>query len=386
MISEVFYEVIKEAANACVLIDGEEWPVGFNTCIINNNEELKYTNEENISGLIIKNLPEFLYWLERYVELELEYNRKTPTFVRDEERNHIKWIITYLFTNATTEDLVNPVEFIKRRMKFLKDETFAYLNEGVDIDIGGYFLDSRLNLKNSVHSISMETPYRIDVNLVNDIDDKKVSYPLASISYGIEEKDGVKVCYIYSLMKPRTPLNMDEDSRYYAKKMTRMLYKINDGIAEYENDEYFEYKEGNSKIYPEANISDVTPSFVVSLNAFIALLQKEGIEKIYAIPNFPIRYLSRELTANSVIDEEKRYQLKQRNQNIQENITNKFIRTFRRMCFHNPDLHVTSLPYEVSEYLEMHLREKLSFINNPILKDMADNIYNKDYRKGYKNK
>ena len=55
--------------------------------------------------------------------------------------------------------------------------------------------------------------------------------------------------------------------------------------------EYFDYKEGNFKYYPEGNITDVTPSFVLSLNVFMALLQRENIAKVRGVPYLPLRYL-----------------------------------------------------------------------------------------------
>lgn len=75
---------------------------------------------------------------------------------------------------------------------------------------------------------------------------------------------------IYSLMKPKNN-NKDntEENDFYEKKISRLMYKINDGISNYEMGEYYDYKEGNSKYYPEGNITDVTPSFVLSLNIFI---------------------------------------------------------------------------------------------------------------------
>ena len=132
-----------------------------------------------------------------------------------------------------------------------------------------------------------------------------------------------------------------------------MLYKLNEGIESYEVSEYFDYKEGNSKYYPEGNITDVTPSFILSLSVFLSLLQREGIHHLKAIPYLPVRYLSRDIIASEAKEEDTRYQLKLRNDKIQENITNKFIRTFRRIAFHTPDVEVLSVPYELSEYLEL---------------------------------
>lgn len=378
MIQEIFEELIKEAKDGKVLIDGEEWPIGFNTTILNSEGEITYQNDRNLSTLLIKNKEEFFRILEEYVYMEISYKRKIPGFVTDKEKNNIKWIMSYLFINATTEDFLNPVFYIQRRMQFLQDTTFSYLNDGVELNIGHHFLHSLLEISNHSHSIAMETPYKIDMSLINVIHGEKVAYPLASVSYGICEENGEKVCYVYSLMKPKAGKNPSPENQFYEKKIARMLYKLNDGVERYELSEYFEYKEGDSKFYPEGNITDVTPSFVLSLNIFIALLQKEGIHQLKAIPYLPVRYLSRDIVSSMVEDEDTRYHLKLRNDTIQENITNKFIRTFRRMAFHTPDIEIMSIPYEFSEYLEMSIKSKEHMINNPILEDIASSVYQMD--------
>lgn len=212
--------------------------------------------------------------------------------------------MTYLFVNATTEDFSNPCEYISRRILFLNDNTFSYLDKGIEVEINNLFLGSKLKVKRNIHSIAMETPFKIDISLINRINGCDVDYALATISYGICEENGKKVCYIYSLMKPKKDKNTSQEEIFYEKKISRLMYKINDGISNYEMAEYYDYKDGNSKYYPEGNITDVTPSFVLSLNIFISLLQREGIHKIKAIPYLPIRYLSREIAASYVKDKE----------------------------------------------------------------------------------
>ena len=387
MIRDIFDELIEEACKGKVLIDGEEWPIGFDTIIFTDNKDISYRNDRNLSCLVIKNEDEFLNLLEKYVDMELSFGRKIPSFISDKKKNTIKWIISYLFVNATTEDFINPCEYIKRRINFLDDYTFSYLDDGRDVEINNQFLGSKLRIERNIHSIAMETVYRIDISLINKIRECDVSYPLATVSYGISEEDGEKVCYIYSLMKPKkNTKDNTEENDFYEKKISRLMYKINEGISNYEMGEYYDYKEGNSKYYPEGNITDVTPSFVLSLNIFISLLQKEGIHKIKAVPYLPVRYLSREIAASYVKDEDRRFELKKRNEMIQENITNKFIRTFRRLEFHDQDIKITAIPYEGSEYLEMNVKDKEHMLNNPILEDISMSTYhiNDSLDKGYR--
>jgi len=166
-----------------------------------------------------------------------------------------------------------------------------------------------------------------------------------------------------------------KEEMFYNKKIARMMYKLNDGIEDYEEAEYFEYREDNRKYYPEGNITDVTPSFILSLQIFISLLQKEGIRKIKGVSYLPLRYLSREMTANDYSDEDKKYQLKLRNDRIQDNITNKFIRTFRRLAIYNKSIDIKSYPYEESEYLEIDLNDREYLLDNQMLNDIGNYVY-----------
>lgn len=372
----IFYELIEEASHGKVVIDNEEWPIGFNTTIYKDGTEINFKSDNNLSNLIIKNEETFFELLKEYLMLELEFDRKSPRFIQDEERNHIKFILAYLFVNATTEDFMNPENLIKRNIAFLKDETFKDLNE--QFDLNGHFLDSKIEVKNVKHPITMETPYKMDISLVKYEENKKLEYPLASVAYGIQNFVGGGVtCYIYSLMKPKRKDTLSEEEKQYEKKIARLLYKLNDGISEYESSDYFEYKEDNTKFYPE-NISDVTPSFLLSLIVFLSMLQKKEIHNIKVVPYLPLRYLSRDIMAEKMTDLEKKEIIHNRNNAIQDNATNKFIRTFMRAAFHMNDLQVTSYPYEVDEFLSIYLTNKETELNNEILNDISNIIYGEE--------
>lgn len=59
----------------------------------------------------------------------------------------MKLLMTYLFVNATTEDFLNPVYYIRRYREFLNDDTFSYLNDGKCIKLSGV-LNCNLEIKN----------------------------------------------------------------------------------------------------------------------------------------------------------------------------------------------------------------------------------------------
>lgn len=373
---EVFYEVIKEACNGDVIIDNDPWPCGFNTRIIRDGNEINYYNDANKSMLFIKNEESFFELLEEYVDLELQADRRYYKIYDDVLRNKMKAIITYLFVNASTEEFLNPEELIRRKIAFLNDDTFNYLDDGKDVLMDDFMFNSNVRLRRVVHGLVMETPYKISVSLVNGDSGEELECPLADITYGICEEDGEKVCYVYSIMKPKKKKNISDDERRYQKKINRALYKLNDGVMEQESEEFIQYKNREASYYPE-NISDVTHSFVLALTTFISMLQKEGISKIKAVPYLPVRYLGREVSAYRIEDENRRNELLERNDMIQSNATEKFIRVFRRVAYHMGDaMELVGLPYENDEYLTYRVYEKREDLNNEILEKVSNGILN----------
>ena len=64
----LFYEVVREAKNAKVRIDGEEWCIAFNTIIYEDGKiKEEYFNDRNMSTLVIKDEERFFPLLEEYI-------------------------------------------------------------------------------------------------------------------------------------------------------------------------------------------------------------------------------------------------------------------------------------------------------------------------------
>ena len=362
---EIFLELIKEACNGKVKVDGEEWPYSFNTIIENRDF---YINEQNNAILVIQDLERLISKLEEYITLELILERKTLKIYSRKEQDRIKWLISNLIANMTTEDFLNPIQFIDKYMDFLKDKTFDYLDEGITIKLPK-IKESELEIKREQNNTSMETPYKIMLTLRKN-DDCFTSIKLPSIYYAIREENNEKICYIYSVMnKDNNKLN--ESELKFQKQINRLLYKLNNGIKD--SEEYYDYKEGKSDYYPEDNISDVTHSFIFSLNIFLSLLQRENIKQVKVVPYLPVRYNSRDITAEI---SEKKEELLERNDKIQTNATNKLIRTFRRLEIQNKNLQIKSYPYEVDEFLSIHLEPRNKELNNMLLDESNDIVNN----------
>lgn len=221
----------------------------------------------------------------------------------------------------------------------------------------------------------METPNKLFVALKN----QDFLYPIADISFGICDNDRTKKCYIYSIMKPKDSHPLSKEEEHFHKKIKRLMYKINNAVKDSDNIEYMEYKNSESSYYPES-ILDVTPSFVLALTAFTSLLLKEGINEIKVASYLPLRYFSRELAAETG-SADKRKEREERNKIIQENSTNKFIRTFMRLKYHLKNLKVLSYPYETDEYLSIYIDDNNITIDNSLLREVSEAIEKSERRR-----
>lgn len=266
----------------------------------------------------------------------------------------MKTIIAYLFCNATTEDFLEPCEYIRRRIEFLDDNTFSFFRSGTVLELGPIFKGSKLYLQDSEQSILMETPRKFEIFLIRD--GKKYSLP--EISYGIANENGVPVCYIYSFLDKQKKEFEDKLEEKYYKDVKRIFYKVNADVIDNSEDE---------------NIKDVSPSSVISLVVFATILRKYNISEIRGVPYLPLRYLSRELTASDA-SLEKSQLLRDRNNMIQYNVTNKFIRTFNRVSYHMKGFNIVSYPYEVDAYLRVINKGKEVVLGNELLDDISASI------------
>lgn len=275
-------------------------------------------------------------------------------------RYSIKSAIMMLFANMSIDDFNNPINYIKRRTNFISNPM---------IQENSFYIESlESNLDINVEYYRYETPYCFRATLSSN----EETYELPIISYGISED----VCYIYAIQDK----NRNKNSKY-AKKIKRKLYKINNNVYKNETDEYKEYKNNKSDYYPE-NISDVSPSFVFTATLFLKEIENLGIKKVKIVPYLPLRYNS--LVAqcvkqivrkykNGIIDKQKLSKyfnlLKEEINNTQDNITNKFIRTFRRIEYHFGSVKITSLPMELDDCLNITL-DKFENSDNEILNEL----------------
>lgn len=366
LIKGIFFdEIINEAKldEVRININGEEnvFNVGFNSCIDGVLDSGNFGDSKPI--LMINNKEQLITLLEQYYN---ECDKHDSKFQNCKSEEKIKIFLTLLWSNATYEDFANPSVYIKRRIEFFKNKLFDFdsitYNDEIDVLDG-----SKIVINSSLQDIRQETPYVFKPIIEKD----ESSFLLPHISYGISNGE----CFIYAIQNDK---KAELDS--YQKKINRKLYKINNGVKESETEEYNEYLNGD-EYYPE-NISDVSPSAILSLTIFLDMLSRYGIDKVKVVSLLPIRYNSKEQAFTKKYEYKLKYQnlsdielkkllleYKKENLRIQMNLTEKMIRNFRRIEHHFENCKITSFPMEFDEYLHMNVGE-FTFSNNAFLNDV----------------
>jgi len=305
------------------------------------------------------NNKELLY--SKIIEYVYKFKDSKRFLNSDEQELYIKRIIALLFVDMSVNDFNEPIAYVQRKIDFINNKNFLE-----DKAILSNYFEGKIIFETNPYG--KETPYSFDPTIVDDNN----SYVLPTISYGISND----VCYIYAIQD----YNEHVKTKHH-DKIKRKLYKINSGVYDNESLEYKEYKEGKSEYYPE-NISDVPPSFVLSLTLFLNEIYKKGITKVKVIPYLPIRYNNEiKVIAKKVIKEGKKQNLTEEEKrkmflelvndyrHIQSNITEKFIRCFYRMNHHFENVAITSLPMELDDSLHISL-SSFENSNNEILNDI----------------
>lgn len=372
IIENIFFnEIIPQAKTGEVKLlvkdkFGEEeyiFNVGFNTYL---ESTLSFDNSlDSKPILIINNKSRLINLLYEYVNL---CDKNNNAFSRFNLPSRIKCYLTNLWANALYEDFANPSLFLKKQISF-------YNNKLCDINRFSYnnLDDSEIIVEDIKQDIRMETPYVFKISLNKDGE----VYNLPKISYAIDNG----VCYIYAIQN-----EVCETLTSYQKKIKRLLYKLNEGVSILETDEYHNYK-NTDDYYPE-NISDVSPSTLLSLSIFFDILKNKGFNKLKVISLLPVRYNSCELSLkkryeskikNSKLNniEQKKLLLEYKIENlrIQKNLSDKMIRNFRRLESQFDNCLITSFPMEFDEYLHLNIKE-YKYGSNKFLDDIIKKEYN----------
>ena len=360
----VFYdEIINEASTGrvdCFFMMN----LLFSTYIREENKTIEAKKNDDgrylIPRLVIKNkdnfnklLTEYLALARKKYDLSIYQDELTFADVENYEQVINKIILTTLWANATYDDFSESEEFLRKQIAFLKDETFSEYEEptiiGYSETLGGY-----VEVENIQETILNETPKSLKISVIEPETNERYTFPL--VRYGIEDNK----CYIYAVQKNK---RYDEENKF-KKKVNRRLFQIGENF-DTKNDTYENYGEGNLK--------DVSASFVVASNIALGLLASKGITDV-VVPSILIeRWNAKEtgIIVKSKREENSQEYIdsnKEEHNKIQNNLTEKLLRTFLRIVSHNKTFNVTAYPFDIDSSLHIKTSEELD-CNNTLLNE-----------------
>lgn len=329
-IIDIFYnEIVPEAKNGKIDC-GFLYNVIFNTITPNKSFYVeKEDTDLQIPTLYISNKESFDNLLVEYVENAFPLYDKN---YYDNEHDYIKALIVFLITNMTIEEFINPTNYIRKRIDFIKNKPTN---------------------TNEFHSFE-ETPYSLKFKVNDNV--------LPTIRFGISNE----TVYIYAIQ--------NEKNSTLDKKFNRALYKINENF-DTTNESY-------DNINDYENLTGVSPSAVVVATLAISYFSNLGYDKINITSFLPIRYNAKVTTykykisrmvnkgdysknsINTLLSEQEK-----NTYDIQRNISDKLVRTFRRLDNHFNNINISSYPFDVDSNLHLTLNEEIQ-CNNPFLYDL----------------
>lgn len=342
---DIFYnEIIKEASVGkidCYFT----YNILFNTII--NDKKITESNikDKLIPTLIIKDKDKFDSLLITYHNLAYEFYKDYRLEELD-NYNYSKSLMSLIWSDATSEDFLNPCFYLEKRIGFIKNGLDTGLLKETTSSIGD------IKIYNQKEAFNFETPYSLKIMISND--------ELPIVRFGMFQN---KV-YIYAIQ------NL---SKTRSKTLNRSLYKVNEGL---------DMKGGGVD-----SIKDVTPSTLVSLLVSVAFFKSIGISDVVAPVMLISRWNAKELMyerkvdymkKKNITDEDTNKYLKDKQEEhikIQNNISQKFIDTFRRLEYHLPNIEITAMPFVNSIDLELRINDFYGS-NNKLLEELYCNITN----------
>lgn len=369
---DLFYNfVIKEAAYGkidCFF----KYNMIFNTKILEDNIEFVSERENSdlfIPTLMIKNKKEFEVLLLEYVQKALEFyddeyfyeEIRNSDFMNNEKGiSKEKLIMTLLWSNATVEDFNDPCSYLRKRIDFFDLDLLEEYVESKEICYSE-ILDANVEVSILKNHLENETPYSFQIFLKSPDNGERI-YEFPRIYMGISNQIG----YVYAVQNNKHALI----NEFYLKKLNRKMYKINEGI-DVHSDTFRNFDFGN--------LVDITPSFLVAINIVMGIFKKIGIYQVFVPSILTTRWNAKMLLLDNkkeffhksgkdikeIDDLEKEF-----NDNvlmIQSNLTEKFLRYFRRLGYHHSSIGITSLPSEVGSDLVLRIYEGEDICNNSLL-------------------
>jgi hypothetical protein len=313
----------------------------------------KYSNYQ-VPVLNIESSSMFYKYLNIYLDLAMQFYEDDKVIL-DLPSNDLKkkFLLTTLWSNATSYDFANPINYLEKRISFFKMPYPNYHDLGYSS-----ILNSRIILEIKKEKTKNETPYGFETKLVDEATSE--FYYLPTIRVGIHNGEA----YIYSIQN-----TLENENNKYTKDIKRKLYKVNEGFNE------------------QNELKDITPSFLLSLNILLSFLNSQNITKIHIPSLLLTRYnahlLNYQVKANYLLQkgaskEEVQNYLKEnyaKNDAIAKNISEKFIYTFIRLAHHHSGINVDNDTLSDDFIISITSPD---YCNNPLLEEtFIDNKFSR---------
>ena len=306
--NNIIEELIHEAFNHNIIIDGKNNYIAFNT-IINGNELI---NGDKYPTLVINDYEELIKNLDLYIRTYFKNASTLPLFQKEKEKNLIKYLVSHIFIYAENKDFKNPIELIETKINFLNDNTFKDYNKTFE----GFISNTKLNIKSTNDEITLKKMY---INLSNN--DDIFNFP--TITYAITNDE----CYIYKIEE------YELTNSAFEKKVLKELTKINKNINK--------------------ELLACSPQTLVSILIFIKLLKDNNIKKLQVVTYLPVKYNMCNFEINDLKKELKQL----------ENKTGFYKKTFKRI---NKQTHMINEELETYIYDENITNSLLNTIINSL--------------------
>lgn len=275
-----------------------------------SNKDFKIINPE-LPTLQIKDEDTFKTLLFDYVNEYLASNRLyTKPEMLDAEFSNVEnktlYALTTLFANATFSDFENTNSYLTKRIGFLKNNLVFENNNWINCGNFEGVKDAHILIKMAENKHTLEAPDRLEIKVVKINDNETEEVYLPSVIFGIYNN----TAYVYTAQNLKLSNTPCEKLQ---KELNRARYKINKNISQDEQ--------------------DVEPFEIISTTLFCGFLKSININKICVNNYLPMRYFAKQ-QANinkAKNNEEILNELSNKQQLIQENLTNKFTKTFLRI-------------------------------------------------------
>ena len=283
----------------------------------------------------IKNFEEFENSLKEYLKT---INSCDKSFYKFDKEHSMSTYLYYLVKTLTNSDSQDFNQYVKTFIGFLKDDRFVALKR--ESKIGEIKLEDEseetydILAKRAEEYYGSETPYTMRFWM----EKKGFKYTMPFVRYGIDDKNGK--AYIYSIQR-KGKLKRGKN----IKEINGRFNRVNSGVKQNR---------------------DITPSMLISATMFLGMCKGIGLENI-KVADFLTRRFGYYRGAIGTEEAMK----------LQENITNKFLRTFSRLVSQFDGIDIVSYPNDYDSYFNLRLGKNISSTNK-----LLNDFFQVGYRYG----